>query len=443
MKKITTISLFIMSVFTACAQQSEVNNGLVVQHMEDDVRQIYQVSPEDSDTQLLIEFSSLYLFWIAPNGDYIAVLDRFSKPDSILTLYDLQSGEELDTLTNVGQMEFEDISYQENIVWSPDSQSFAFLRLSEGRNGTDLWMYDVNSREVTQITADETVERSPSWSPDGSKLAYARHSVCSSTAWDCADEDNYWQIFVTGIADEQDAQLLVDMKQETELQQIPWLYRSICNLSWSPDMKFILFEDGCRTLGPNIYKSLYVVGVAEKGGLVELINDSNYDILVTYESSWTQDSKRIHVAYSTMPFGPPIEPETRLSAAIQIFETEHFSVINEFKLSPEYGLLDMAWSDDGTRLAVSPVDDQATVIDIQNDDFVIAAQTQFPHTICFSPYWDTSGRYLAYISESENSTCNVNGLYSVVVTDLSTGDISEISDIPVGWNRIVGWYPVR
>jgi Tol biopolymer transport system component len=59
--------------------------------------------------------------------------------------------------------------------WSPDGTSIAFT--SDRSGNKDLWTMTSDGRNLTNLTAqDSLVEFSPKWSPDGRSIAYAAHS---------------------------------------------------------------------------------------------------------------------------------------------------------------------------------------------------------------------------------------------------------------------------
>ncbi len=65
-------------------------------------------------------------------------------------------------------------------VWSPDGQQVAFSALKGGF--TDLFIVDVRSGELRQLTADPYSDLQPAWSPDGRQLAFATDRFSSSLA---------------------------------------------------------------------------------------------------------------------------------------------------------------------------------------------------------------------------------------------------------------------
>ncbi|MBK0392492.1 S9 family peptidase [Ramlibacter algicola] len=62
-----------------------------------------------------------------------------------------------------------------SFVPSPDGRQVAYGRTREGRfaHRTDLWLCDADGGRARQLTRDFATVLQPSWSPDGSKLAFA------------------------------------------------------------------------------------------------------------------------------------------------------------------------------------------------------------------------------------------------------------------------------
>jgi Tol biopolymer transport system component len=63
--------------------------------------------------------------------------------------------------------------------WSPDGTEIAFAGLhvgyhAPGKAYNAIFKIDVNSLEETRLTKGFDTEHSPSWSPDGEKIAYVR-----------------------------------------------------------------------------------------------------------------------------------------------------------------------------------------------------------------------------------------------------------------------------
>jgi WD40 repeat protein len=58
-----------------------------------------------------------------------------------------------------------------NPTWSPDGKNICFTGMSRGL--TDLYIIDIASKTVRQITKDPYADLQPAWSPDGHRIAFA------------------------------------------------------------------------------------------------------------------------------------------------------------------------------------------------------------------------------------------------------------------------------
>ncbi len=56
-------------------------------------------------------------------------------------------------------------------TWSPDGRKLAFSSSTDG--GTDIWEYDFETRETSRLTENGGLDWYPAWSPDGKKIAFA------------------------------------------------------------------------------------------------------------------------------------------------------------------------------------------------------------------------------------------------------------------------------
>jgi len=63
---------------------------------------------------------------------------------------------------------------ESNPRWSPDGSRIAFSSSAEG-NGSEIFIYWVESGAMARITQLERSPRSMRWSPDGTKLAFVMH----------------------------------------------------------------------------------------------------------------------------------------------------------------------------------------------------------------------------------------------------------------------------
>lgn len=66
------------------------------------------------------------------------------------------------------------VGNQETLAWSPDGQSLVFSSKSCGGTGVNLqlFLWQMDSNEITQLTRDEFINAGPAFSSDGRFLAY-------------------------------------------------------------------------------------------------------------------------------------------------------------------------------------------------------------------------------------------------------------------------------
>jgi hypothetical protein len=96
----------------------------------------------------------------------------FSSGRNKLMIIDIARGTTLLT-TDMGKVE----SFG-NLTWSPDGDNVAFSGMIEGQS--DIFSYNLKSKEVSQITNDEFSDYAPSYSPDGSRLIFSTDRVAIS-----------------------------------------------------------------------------------------------------------------------------------------------------------------------------------------------------------------------------------------------------------------------
>ena len=92
----------------------------------------------------------------------------FAGGDNQLAIVDVQSGG-IDE-----RIEIDGLGAIQNPAWSPDGQSIVFTGLQGGIS--DLYMYDVSTGSVRQLTNDKHAEVHATWSPDGQEIAFLRET---------------------------------------------------------------------------------------------------------------------------------------------------------------------------------------------------------------------------------------------------------------------------
>ncbi|MGK6353273.1 DPP IV N-terminal domain-containing protein [Parapedobacter sp. DT-150] len=93
----------------------------------------------------------------------------FSKGKSKLMVVDVSNGKTL-SLEAMG-----DISEFANIAWAPDGETVVFSGLQNGHS--DIYIYNLNTKEVTQLTDDWYSDFQPSFSHDGRHIVFSTDRV--------------------------------------------------------------------------------------------------------------------------------------------------------------------------------------------------------------------------------------------------------------------------
>ncbi len=114
------------------------------------------------------------------DGNYIAVFAKRERGRSLM-IFDVLRKKLVKTI----EMEVEQ---QMNPAWSPDGRTVAFSANRAGR--FDIYTVDIETREVKNVTDDETYDGSPVYSPDGASIIFS--SVVG---------ENYSQLFRVDLAD--------------------------------------------------------------------------------------------------------------------------------------------------------------------------------------------------------------------------------------------------
>jgi Tol biopolymer transport system component len=73
-------------------------------------------------------------------------------------------------------------------AWAPDSTRFAFTQC-EFDGSSNIWVFDLPSFSSTQITPEAGTELQPSWSSDGTSIAYTKVLSATNTAVFAIDPD--------------------------------------------------------------------------------------------------------------------------------------------------------------------------------------------------------------------------------------------------------------
>lgn len=201
----------------------------------------------------------------SPDGSRIAFVAT-ETPSSASDIYVVnRDGTGLERLTS-------DSTTDDNPSWSPDGTKIAFRSFRALRSG-DIWVMNADGSNAVNLTpdalADTTHERRPAWSPDGTRIAFASNRGGSSDIW-------------TMRADGTDAQQLTNT---VEFDTEP---------SWSPDGGRIAFRRSDDTTSD-------VLVISASGGFARRLTFPGHELM----PSWSLDGSVIAFAYFRPTGGKP------------------------------------------------------------------------------------------------------------------------------------------
>jgi hypothetical protein len=142
-------SLFSIDMFVADAATGEVTRRLVSTATD----------PHFDSLQFLTSTGD----WAADNRRFVFAALRAGQP--VLTIVDVDRGrrEAEHDLPQLGEIY--------NPAWSPDGRRIAFSALHGGV--LDLFLFDLESRQLRQLTDDPFADLDPEWTPDGREIVWA------------------------------------------------------------------------------------------------------------------------------------------------------------------------------------------------------------------------------------------------------------------------------
>jgi Tol biopolymer transport system component len=99
----------------------------------------------------------------SPYSDRFAFVS-FSKGSSVLSIVDMNSKNKTTTIN------IPDVPYFSNPSWSPDGENIVVSGMVDGQG--DLYLYNLKTKKVTNLTQDWYSDIQPQWSPDGQFILF-------------------------------------------------------------------------------------------------------------------------------------------------------------------------------------------------------------------------------------------------------------------------------
>jgi dipeptidyl aminopeptidase/acylaminoacyl peptidase len=441
-------------ILLASCTPSSPQLTVVVEHRLMGERQLYSVYPDGSHVALMAQLPMSGAYSVSPTGRYVANLawpaQQLRQPlaPGTLTVTATYSQAIIDKIENAGETRFEEIPAADNIVWSPTGDGLAFLRNSAGSQGIDLWVYQLATRRSIKVTNTEAIIRAPQWSPDGKLIAFATQTGCKSDDTGCSFQDEYWDIGVVSL-DGSYQKIITDLRHAKlpAFDQDPYPARDLCNLRWSPDGKFIAFENDCGW-GPPGHKEVFLVTV-DQTKTQQLTNLSSASavgggIMVSYTVQWSTSGDRLLIGFTQSSLGPP-QPGKTFQKGLMIVQTSDFSIST---VTTDVGS-ESSVSEDGQHIVwhsdVASLPAATFLGELGNHRLVnITFSTPLPDSACSTtPFrWSPDSQYVAYTMAEQNGAlenCAEDRNRGVAVVSLRDSKVVNVAATLGGDNRLIGW----
>ena len=206
-------------------QTPAIANGEIVfsRSLPDGSEHVFAVQPGVVGERLITSGSAIYADpSVAPDGRTIAVVHSIPSfadmnAEGVIATFTMDGGEPTwitDPLPRVGDPS-----------WSPDGTQIAFAGIETGQPPSGIFVMNADGSSLRLVVAIDGVELSaPDWSPDGQKLVFGGLAGATSEA-----EPKYSDLFIVGI----------DGSGLTNLTESPATNES--TPSWSPDGDLIAY----------------------------------------------------------------------------------------------------------------------------------------------------------------------------------------------------------
>jgi Tol biopolymer transport system component len=428
------------------------------------LRKIYSVYPDGTRLQQLFQFPrGSGEYWLSPTRKQLALLTFWGTSEfsaQTLTIIDLLSGDILAQVSDAGYT-YSDLRrfrvYEDAVVWSPQGDKLIFERNAANNENTDLWVFDLSSDAVIPLTEGISDDIHPSWSPDGSQIAFTSWLSCGQRLDHCPSEQQFWDVMVVD-SDGQNPRQITDLRSTNLFAPDEhFSTKTLCNLTWSPDGQYIAFENSClQAYAVNPHN----IFVADAGGdRLERVTDFALDqtdlqsrrdhiYALQYSLKWSPAGDVLYIGYTQSDY---LDFSMSAIGGFVIIDMDKSLI----QYSPEiFGLIwERSWSPDidqfvmfterlsnKTRTAGPAL---LGTIDVSSGNISLSGiSSDLPYGSCDERkvYWSSDGQYVAYAMAREGETCVDEELNrGIVVISLPDGQVTNIVESLAGDNHPIGW----
>jgi TolB protein len=275
----------------------------------------------------------------------------------------------------------------------------AFTRcreLDSCQRGSDIWLMKPDATGLQRITRDGSRNTSPSWSPDGRRIAFvsSRNGI-----------DQIWTMNADGSGTRR-------LTAPRGLDAQP---------AWSPDGRRIAFV---RTFSET-RSAIYLIGV-DGTGLKALVSKTG----VYQHPTWSPNGRRIAYSYARDP--------RRTRYGIYVVGVDGRGR-HRLSRRPGADYLDPAWSPDGRRIAFSLLVSIGKTYSAHLETMAAAGGSETvvarapANTAYFSPSWSPGGRQIAFTRLNARK-----GLAEISIVDANGGGLHTLTQL-LGDSRGPAW----
>ncbi|HIC16357.1 MAG TPA: amidohydrolase, partial [Gemmatimonadetes bacterium] len=317
--------------------------------------------------------------------------------------------------------------------WSPDGTRIAFQAYWAG--DYDVWAINADGSGLAQITSGPFDDREPHWSPDGSSVAFSSDRSGTYDIWEVTladgevqrltdgDDNEYGPAYAPGgdalayVADGISAGVWV-RSSSGATDRVVDAYSagsSLFGVSWSPD--------GAR-LSYNVqdYGSsrIHVAPASPNAGSAQLVSDADEDVF-PFRASW-RGSRLVYTAdgqIRTRLATGGAASEIPFEATVTLDRPTYRKALRDFDdttSKPVQGIVSPAVSPGGDRVAFAALGD-LWVMPIGSDPIRLTNDAY----VETDPAWSPDGSRLAYASDR-------SGELQVWVHNVDSGEMRQVTD---------------
>jgi Tol biopolymer transport system component len=243
----------------------------------------------------------LYKVASSPDAQWVALALGEPQVVTKISLLNTQTGEQGEIMQHylLGARQ-ELLGPAQDMAWSPDSHYLALdvhQEFEMHRYRSDIYTYDTVSGQMLDLTFDDFLNNRMVWSPDSTRMATVTED-CSRghvdpIKWYCS---NYLQIFRLS-----DHALVNSIDITPQVAAANAFSDVACNLSWSPDGRYISLEIGCNGASWSATRELYLVDLNTSqvtqftdniSSLLGKLSEKDFPTYAFYETVW-HDSQHL------------------------------------------------------------------------------------------------------------------------------------------------------